>query len=103
MEIKNRRLTMLSMFGYYVQAIEFGEGPVESWPARIRDSFCSEWSAQRLCDPARAIACGHVCRLWAEGCSCQGRGPCERHAGFGLVPTVASGRACSLTAAPKTT
>ena len=60
------------MFGHYVQAIELGEGPVESWAAQIADPFCREWSAQRVCGPVGFIACGHVCRLQAEGCSCQG-------------------------------
>ena len=39
MEANDRRLTMLSMFGYYVQATELGEGPVEGWAARIADPF----------------------------------------------------------------
>ena len=60
------------MFGYYVQAIESGEGPVESWAAQIADLFCRKWSAQRVCGPVSFIACGHVCRLQAEGCSCEG-------------------------------
>ena len=38
-EDKTGRLAVFCTFGYYVQAIAPGEGPVQSWPPHIADPF----------------------------------------------------------------
>ena len=67
-EIKNSCLVLLSLFGYYVQAIATGEGPVESSAPHTADSFAVRgMTSANVTLPVCFFTSGHVrrcCLVW---------------------------------------
>ena len=59
-EIKTGCLAVFFTFGYYVQAIATGEGPVESWAPPHRRPIRRERYGRRQCCPARSFPGGNV-------------------------------------------